>query len=80
VAIVPRELCELLSPIVSLKTVRLPKAIPAITIRQYWHPRIASDPSAKFLRELIFEVASESHTYDVVAPVKQSRGRHSPLP
>lgn len=61
VAIVPRELYELLSPIVSLKTVRLPKAIPAITIRQYWHPRIASDPSVKFLRELVFEMAREPH-------------------
>ena len=62
VAIVPRELYELLSPIVALKTVRLPEAIPAITIRQYWHPRIASDPSVKFLRELVFEVASEPHS------------------
>ncbi len=62
VAIVPRELYELFSPIVALKTVRLPKAIPAITIRQYWHPRIASDPSVKFLRELVFEVASEPHS------------------
>ena len=62
VAIVPRELHDLFSPIVALKTVRLPKAIPAITIRQYWHPRIASDPSVKFLRELVFEVASEPHS------------------
>ena len=59
VAIVPRELYELLSPIVALKIVRLPKPIPAITIRQYWHPRIASDPSVKFLRELVYEVARE---------------------
>ena len=61
VAIVPRELYELFSPILALKTVRLPKAIPAITIRQYWHPRIASDPSVKFLRELVYEVAREPH-------------------
>ena len=59
VAIVPRELYELLLPIVALKIVRLPKTIPAITIRQYWHPRIASDPSVKFLRELVYEVARE---------------------
>ncbi len=59
VAVVPRELYELLSPIVALKTVCLPKAIPAITIRQYWHPRIASDPSVKFLRELVYDVARE---------------------
>ena len=59
VAVIPRELHDLLSPIVALKTVRLPKAIPAITIRQYWHPRIASDPSVKFLRELVYEVARE---------------------
>ena len=60
VAIVPRELYELFSHLVELKTVRLPKAIPAITIRQYWHPRIASDPSVKFLRELVYEVAREA--------------------
>lgn len=59
VAIVPRELYELFSPLLELKTVRLPKAIPAITIRQYWHPRIASDPSVKFLRELVYAVARE---------------------
>jgi DNA-binding transcriptional LysR family regulator len=59
VAIVPRELYELFSPIVELKTVRLPKAIPAITIRQYWHARMASDPSVKFLRELVYDVARE---------------------
>ena len=59
VAIVPRELYELFSPLLALKTVRLPKAIPAITIRQYWHPRIASDPSVKFLRELVYEAARE---------------------
>ena len=61
VAIVPRELYELFLPIVALKTVRLPKTIPAITIRQYWHPRLASDPSVKFLRELVYEVAREPH-------------------
>ncbi|MEO6017358.1 MAG: LysR family transcriptional regulator [Polaromonas sp.] len=60
IAIIPRELYELFSPIVDLKLVRLPRAIPAITIRQYWHPRIASDPSVKFLRELVYEVARES--------------------
>ncbi len=59
VAIVPRELYELFSPLLELKTVRLPKAIPAITIRQYWHPRIASDPSVKFFRELVYAVAIE---------------------
>jgi DNA-binding transcriptional LysR family regulator len=65
VAIVPRELYELFSPIVALKTVRLPKTIPSITIRQYWHPRIASDPSVKFLREMVYEVAREPNaTFD----------------
>jgi DNA-binding transcriptional LysR family regulator len=59
VAVVPRELYELFSPIVALKIVQLPKTIPAITIRQYWHPRMASDPSVKFLRELVYEVARE---------------------
>ena len=60
VAVVPRELYELFSPIVALKLVRLPKTIPAIIIRQYWHPRKASDPSVKFLRELVYSVAREA--------------------
>ena len=59
VAVIPRELYDLFSPILALKIVSLPKTIPAITIRQYWHPRIASDPSVKFLRELVYEVARE---------------------
>lgn len=45
-----------------LKLVRLPKAIPAMTIRKYWHLRIASDPSIKFQRELVYDVARESTT------------------
>ena len=60
VAVIPQELYDLFSQIVALKVVRLPKAIPAITIRQYWHPRVGSDPSVRFLRELVYDVARES--------------------
>lgn len=59
IAIVPKELYELFLPISAIKLVRLPKSIPAITIRQYWHPRVAGDPSIKFLRELVYSVAVE---------------------
>ncbi len=59
VSIIPRELYDLFLPISAVKLVRLPKVIPAITIRQYWHPRMAGDPSIKFLRELVYEVARE---------------------
>ena len=59
IAVIPRELYELFLPISAIKLVRLPKAIPAITIRQYWHPRVAGDPSIKFFRELVYAVAAE---------------------
>ena len=59
IAVIPRELYELFQPISDLKVICLPKVIPAITIRQYWHPRMAGDPSIKFLRELVYAVARE---------------------
>ncbi|MES2052318.1 MULTISPECIES: LysR family transcriptional regulator [Polaromonas] len=59
IAVIPRELYELFLPISAIKVVRLPKVIPAITIRQYWHPRLAGDPSIRFLRELVYAVARE---------------------
>ena len=59
IAVIPRELYELFLPISAIKVVRLPKVIPAITIRQYWHPRMAGDPSIQFLRELVYAVARE---------------------
>lgn len=59
IAIIPQELYELFKPIAKVKAVALPKAMPIIEIRQYWHPRVASDPAIKFLRELVFSVARE---------------------
>ncbi len=59
IAVIPRELYELFLPISAIKVVRLPKVIPPITIRQYWHPRLAGDPSIRFLRELVYAVARE---------------------
>jgi len=59
VAVVPREVFELFRPIARIRVARLSRAIPAIDIHQYWHPRVASDPGVRFLRELIFEVAHE---------------------
>lgn len=60
VAIVPREAYLLLNPAASLKNVRLPRAIPPITIHQYWHPLMASDPGIRFFRDLIYACAHEN--------------------
>ncbi len=54
IAVVPAELLNLFGPITRLKPVRLPLKIPAIDIRQYWHPRLAADPAIGFLRAQIF--------------------------
>ncbi|HSV46296.1 MAG TPA: LysR family transcriptional regulator [Ramlibacter sp.] len=59
VAIVPLQVYEIFRPIAKVRAVRLPRAIPAIDICQYWHPRLSTDPEVKFFRELIFSVASE---------------------
>jgi DNA-binding transcriptional LysR family regulator len=56
-AVIPRELFDLFSPIAAIRTVALPIEIPAIEIHQYWHPRLASDPAVKFLRETVLAVA-----------------------
>ncbi|MBL0421930.1 LysR family transcriptional regulator [Ramlibacter sp. AW1] len=59
VAVVPREVFDIFRPIARVRAVRLTRAIPSIDIHQYWHPRLASDPAVRFLRELVFEVAHE---------------------
>lgn len=59
IAVLPREVYDIFSPIAAIKIVKLPIAIPAIDIHQYWHPRAASDPALRFLRELIHQVASQ---------------------
>lgn len=59
VSIIPREVCEIFRPIAKIRSVTLDRPIPAIEIRQYWHPRLASDPAVRFLRELVFSVARE---------------------
>lgn len=60
VAVIPRELFDLFRPIAAVKTVKLPFAIPAISIHQYWHPRVAGDPAVKFFRELVRAAAQTS--------------------
>jgi DNA-binding transcriptional LysR family regulator len=70
VAVIPRELFELFSPIAAIKVVDLPIQIPAIDIHQHWHPRVASDPAIKFLRGLMFQAAghpSEGSTHNDIA-------------
>lgn len=59
VGIVPREVYDIFRPIARIRTVSLVRAIPAIEICQYWHPRLESDPAVRFLRELVFSVARE---------------------
>ena len=57
IAVMPREVYDIFSPIAPIKIVKLPIAIPAIDIHQYWHPRVASDPALIFLRKLVYESA-----------------------
>jgi DNA-binding transcriptional LysR family regulator len=59
VGIIPREVYEIFRPVAKIRAATLSRAIPAIEIRQYWHPRLGSDPAVRFLRELIFSVARE---------------------
>ena len=56
IAIIPAEVQGLFGSATRLKAVRLPLRIPAIDIRQYWHPRLAADPAIGFLREQIFQL------------------------
>jgi len=57
VAMIPREVFDLFAPIAPLKMVRLPAPIPSVSIHQYWHPRVASDPAVKFFREQVLAAA-----------------------
>lgn len=59
VGIIPREVFEIFRKTTQIRCASLSKAIPPIEIRQYWHPRLASDPAVRFFRELVFSVARE---------------------
>lgn len=59
VAMIPHEVYEIFRPVARIRPVALPVAVPGIEIRQCWHPRLASDPAVRFLRELVFSVARE---------------------
>ena len=58
-AVIPREVFELFRPIAPLRVVRLPVPIPSITIHQYWHPRVATDPAMRFFREQVLAAARD---------------------
>ena len=60
IAILPAEVIDLFGSATRMKPVRLPLKIPAIDIRQYWHPRLAADPAIAFLREQIFFVGQQA--------------------
>lgn len=62
VAVIPREVFDIFSPVSAIKTVRLPIDIPPIQIHQYWHPRVSSDSAVKFFRELIFSTVNGAQT------------------
>lgn len=55
IAVIPLGLVELFAPIAAIKVVRLPLVLPSIEIRQFWHPRVASDPALRFLRTLVYD-------------------------
>jgi DNA-binding transcriptional LysR family regulator len=56
-AVIPREVFDVFSPIAAIRIVTLPVDIPRIQIHQYWHPRVRSDPAVTFFRELVFATA-----------------------
>jgi len=62
VAVIPREVFDIFSPIAAVRTVKLPIDIPPIQIHQYWHPRVGSDAAIKFFRELVFATANGTET------------------
>ena len=43
----------------ALQVLKPPLALPAYTICQVWHPRVDADPSHRWLRRLVLEVAGE---------------------
>lgn len=62
IAIIPREVFDLFGPIAAIKAVKLPFNIPPIMIHQYWHPRVNSDPTARFFRETVYAIARTGAT------------------
>jgi DNA-binding transcriptional LysR family regulator len=60
VAVIPREVYELFAPIAAIKPVKLPIDMPPVDVHQYWHPRVASDPAVRFLRELVYAAARDT--------------------
>lgn len=60
IAILPAEVLNLFGSATHMKAVRMPLKIPAIDIRQYWHPRLAADPAIGFLREQIFQLGHQA--------------------
>lgn len=60
IAILPAEVLDLFGSATHMKAVHLPLKIPAIDIRQYWHPRLAADPAIWFLREQLFELGYQA--------------------
>ncbi len=78
VAVIPREVYELFAPIAAIKAVKLPIDIPAIGIHLYWHPRVASEPAVKFLRELVFAAARTSASTATSATATKSTPASTP--
>jgi DNA-binding transcriptional LysR family regulator len=42
-----------------LQVLKPPLALPTYTISQVWHPRVDADPSHRWLRRLVADVAGE---------------------
>lgn len=59
IAVIPRGVFDLFWPVAAIKMVEVPMKIPAIDIRQYWHPRLDRDPASRFLREVVSEAARD---------------------
>jgi len=79
VAVIPREVFELFSPIAPIRIVKLPAPIPTIAIHQYWHPRLASDPAIRFFREQVLK-AARAEPLPGIAPAARSLQNRAPAP
>jgi DNA-binding transcriptional LysR family regulator len=58
-ALIPEELVSAMQALAPVRPVRIPLALPPITIKQYWHQRYKDDEANRFLRQTVYEALAE---------------------
>ena len=58
-AFIPAELVRPSQAMAAVRTVRLPFALPRLTVRQHWHRRCNDDPAHRFLRGVVRDALHE---------------------